>query len=408
MPGLDGPRSPWRDRKVVLGVTGGIAAYKTVQLARDLTRLGAVVDVVLTSGAQHFVKALSFEALTGRPVLSDLFSADGAAQHIRLGQQADVICVAPATADFMARAAQGRADDLLTTTLLAATAPVLICPAMNDVMFRHPQTTANLAHLRDELGYMVAGPAIGPLAHGEGEGAGRMVEPADILEHIGRVLSGPGPLAGRRVLITAGPTREAMDPVRYVGNRSSGRMGFALARSAWRRGADVSLVAGPTELSIHDGIERVDVESATEMRDAVVVHAGAADVLVFSAAVADYRPSDAASQKIKRAQEGPPVIETTENPDVALESQPHRREGAIVVGFALETQDLEENARGKMRRKGFDLVVANPASEPDAGFESDTNRAVMLGADGSRTELPTMSKDEMAEEILDAVSARLP
>lgn len=404
---IDGPRRPWRDRKVVLGVTGGIAAYKTVQLARDLTRLGAIVDVVLSSGAQHFVKPLSFEALTGRTVLSDLFSTDGAAQHIRLGQDADVVCVAPATADFMARAAHGRADDLLTTTLLAATAPVLVCPAMNDVMFRHPQTMANLAHLRDVLGYAIAGPGTGPLAHGEGEGAGRMLEPSEIIEHIGRALAAGSRLEGRNVVITAGPTREAVDPVRYVGNRSSGRMGFALAEAAWRRGAIVTLVTGPTNLGVHAGVRRIDVESATEMRDAVLDRAADADVLAFAAAVSDYRPSRPAGQKLKRAQAGAPVIETVENPDVALESMPRRRENAVVVGFALETEELEGNARAKMTRKGFDLVVANPASEEAAGFESDTNRAIMLGADGTRTELPLMSKNDMAEEILDAVVARL-
>lgn len=408
MPGIDGPRRPWRDKSVVLGVTGGIAAYKTVQLARDLTRLGATVDVVLTEGAQHFVKALSFEALTGRSALSDLFSAEGAARHIALGQGADVICVAPATADFMARAAQGRADDLLTTTLLAATAPVLICPAMNDVMYRHPQTTANVAHLRDTLGYVMVGPGTGPLAHGEGEGAGRMLEPAEIIEHIGRALGSGGRLDGRCVLVTAGPTREALDPVRYVGNRSSGRMGFELAQAAWRRGAQVTVVAGPSALPSHAGIERVDVETAEEMRDSVVARTPQADVLIFAAAVADYRPARAAAGKIKRSGSGPPIIETTENPDVALASVPHRRQGAVVVGFALETENLEENARGKMERKGFDLVVANPATEPNAGFESTTNRALVLGADGSRTELPTMSKSQMAEEILDAVAARLP
>src|SRR5688572_9266070 len=233
------PRRPWTGRRVVLGVTGGIAAYKVVQVARDLTRLGATVDVVMTPGAQRFVGPTSFEGVTGRPVLSEIFSqgpqtAGSAATHVRLGQQADVVCVAPATAEFLARAAQGRADDLLTTTLLVTRAPVVVCPAMNDRMFSHPQVRANLEHCRDRLGYRVAGPGVGPLAVGEAEGPGRMLEPAEIVEHVGRALGEADPLRGLKVLVTAGPTREPVDPVRFVGNRSSGKMGYAVAAAAWR------------------------------------------------------------------------------------------------------------------------------------------------------------------------------
>jgi len=402
------PRSPWKGRRVVLGVTGGVAAYKSVQLARDLTRLGADVDVVLTEAAREFVTPLSFEGVTGHRPLTDLFSAEGAALHIRLGRDADVVCVAPAGADFLARAARGRADDLICTTLLATRAPVVVCPAMNDRMFSHPQVQANLAHVRDVLGYRIAGPAQGALAVGEGQGPGRMLEPWQIEEAVGRALAGDGPLSGRRVLVTAGPTREPIDPVRYVGNRSSGRMGFALAQAAWRRGAEVTLVAGPSSLSPPFGVEVVSVESAREMAEAVSCRVAEADVSVFAAAVADYRPSEPGRGKIKREEAGLELtLRLEENPDVALETIGSRKPGSVSVGFALETHDLEANALKKLEAKAFDLLVANDASEEGAGFEVETNRVTIFTADGSREELPLMSKDEVAEEIWDRVAPRL-
>lgn len=392
----------------MLGVTGGIAAYKSVQLARDLTLLGAEVDVVATEAASRFVGPLSLEAVTGRPVLTDLFSVEGAARHIRLGVEADVVCVAPATADFMARAAQGRADDLLTTTLLATEAPVLICPAMNPRMFRHPQTSANVAHLRDDLGYRIVGPAVGRLAHGEGRGEGRMVEPGEILEWIGRALGRDPAFQGKQVLVTAGPTREPVDPVRYVGNRSSGRMGFALARAAWRRGAAVTLVTGPTGLQDPPGVSVTRVETAREMLQAVRDVIAGADVVLFAAAVADYRPSEPAEAKLKREKTGAATrLDLVANPDVAGETRDLRKEGTVTVGFALESDDLVENARKKMEEKGFDLIAANPVGVEDAGFDVDTNRVTLLGAAGEPDELPLMSKDEVADEILGRVSALL-
>ena len=254
---------------MVLGVTGGIAAYKAVQVARDLTRLGAEVDVILTAAAQRFVGGLSFKGVTGRPVLTDMFSGEGAALHVRLGREADAVVVAPAGADLLARTAQGRADDLLTTTLLAARAPVVLCPAMNDRMFAHAQVQQNLVHCRDVLGYRIAGPEVGPLAAGEGGGPGRMLEPDAIVQHVGRALSDPSPLRGLRLLVTSGPTREAVDPVRFVGNRSSGKMGRALALAAWRRGAEVTVVTGPVATPPPIGVEVVQVESGREMLDAV-------------------------------------------------------------------------------------------------------------------------------------------
>ncbi len=405
MSGALAPRRPWRDRRIVLGVAGGIAAYKSVQLARDLTRLGAQVDVVLTAGANRFVAPLSFEALTGRRVLTELFSAEGAAMHIRLGAEADAVCVAPATADFMARAAAGRADDLLTTTLLATRAPVVICPAMNDRMYAHPQTARNLAYLQAELSYAVAGPATGPLAFGEGEGPGRMLEPPEIVEHVGRALENDPFLVGKRVLITTGPTWEPVDPVRFIGNRSSGRMGHALARAAWRRGARVKLVSGPTHLARPPGVERTSVTTARDMLDAVSEAIPRADVVIFAAAVADYRPARARTAKIKRAEQGGSLsLELTANPDIALDTIPLRKPGARVAGFALETGDLLARARSKMERKGFDLVVANHAGGPGGGPFGESNTVTLLAPDGSAEALPVMPKYEIAEAVLDRLA----
>jgi phosphopantothenoylcysteine decarboxylase/phosphopantothenate--cysteine ligase len=403
------PRRPWQGRRILLGVTGGIAAYKSIQLARDLTRLGAVVDVVLTAAAQKFVAPLSFEGLTGRRVLTDLFSVDGSALHIRLGQETDVVCVAPATADFLARAAEGRADDLLCTSLLATRASVVVCPAMNDRMFAHPQVQENVERLRTRPGYVIAGPAAGPLAAGEGEGPGRMLEPHCIVEHVGRALGTDEAFRGRRVLVTAGPTQEAIDPVRYVGNRSSGRMGYALAQAAWRRGASVTLVSGPSQLEPPVGVELVRVESAVEMLEAVSDAIPQADMSVFAAAVADFRPATAEREKMKREASGNGfAVALAPNPDIAGETRGARKAGSVTVGFALETNDLVANARKKLEKKGFDLLVANDVTEAGAGFEVDTNRVTILTADGDPEALPLMSKDAVAEEILDRAALRLP
>jgi len=400
------PRRPWTGKRVVLGVTGGIAAYKTIQVARDLTRLGGEVDVVLTESAQKFVAPLTFEGVTGRPVLTDLFSAEGAALHIKLGRDADVVCVAPATADFIARASQGRADDLICTTLLATRAPVVVCPAMNDRMYAHPQVQENLDHLRDRLGYHIVGPVEGALAVGEGAGPGRMIEPWQIEEAIGRALCADSALVGRQVLVTAGPTHEPIDPVRYVGNRSSGRMGYAIAQAAWRRGAAVTLVSGPSSLDPPFGIELVSVETAQEMHDAVAARIGDSDVNVFSAAVADFRPTDAKGSKVKRSDTGDALtVDLTENPDVANDTRASRKAGSVNVGFALETDDVLVHAAEKLARKGFDLLVANDATEEGAGFGVSTNRVTLLTPDGASEALPLLSKDEVAEEILDRVGS---
>jgi len=402
------PRRPWQGRRILLGVTGGIAAYKSIQLARDLTRLGAEVDVVLTAAAQKFVAPLSFEGVTGRPVLTDLFSVDGAAMHLRLGKDADAICVAPATADFVARAAEGRADDLLCTALLATHAPVVVCPAMNDRMFAHPQVQENVERLRQRPGYVIAGPGVGALAAGEEGGPGRMLEPQDITEYIGRALGAEDAYRERRVLVTAGPTREALDPVRYVGNRSSGRMGYAVAAAAWRRGASVTLVSGPSSLEPPVGVDLVRVQSADEMFAAVADAIGAADVSVFAAAVADFRPTTTESDKVKREAVGDEfAVLLAPNPDIAGETRDRRKAGSVTVGFALETTDLLENARKKLAKKDFDLLVANDVTQEGAGFDVETNRVTILDKQGEPESLPLMSKDAVAEEILDRVASRL-
>lgn len=401
------PRRPWLGRRVVLGVAGGIAAYKAVQLARDLTRLGAEVDVVLTRAARAFVGAISFEAVTGRSVRTEILAPGYALDHIRLARDADAICVAPATADLLARIAVGQGDDLISAILLATRAPVLLCPAMNDRMFANPRTEANLAELRGRPGYEIVGPAVGPLAFGEGEGPGRMEEPSVIVEYVGRALEADTALSGRCVLVTAGPTREPIDPVRFISNRSSGRMGFALAAAAWRRGAEVTLVSGPTSVAPPVGPALVRVETAADMERAVAEALPQADALLMAAAVADFRPAHRASQKIKKA-DAPESIELERAPDVLRATREARPAACVVVGFALETENLRANALDKLRSKGLDLIVLNDATAPGSGFDVETNQIVILDRQGGEEALPLLSKHEVAEAILDRVVALLP
>ena len=402
------PCAPWRGSRVLLGVCGGIAAYKSVQLARDLALLGATVDVVLTGAARNFVAPLSFEGVTGRGALIDLFSVEGAALHVTLGREADCVCVAPATADFLARAASGRASDLLTTAVVASGAPVVVAPAMNDGMFAHPRTQANLARLDASPVHHRVGPATGSLAAGEGSGPGRMAEPDEIVDAVGRVLGSGGGLAGARVVVTGGPTREPVDAVRYLGNRSSGKMGVALARAAWLRGARVTLVTGPTNVPVPGGVEVVRVETAERMRDAVLTVAGEADAAVFAAAVADYRPRAVKRGKIKRSEVGSTLaVEFTANPDIAAEAVAQMKDGSVSVGFALETSDLVARAEEKLAAKGFDLIVANRAGQDGAAFDADTNHVTVLGRGLPPRELPLMNKFAVAWEIMDLVEERL-
>jgi phosphopantothenoylcysteine decarboxylase/phosphopantothenate--cysteine ligase len=396
---------PFDGRTILLGVTGGIASYKSAWLARLLTRAGANVDAVLTRSATEFISAITFEALTGRAAHTGLFEPGRALDHIKLAKAADAIVVAPATADFLARAATGQADDLLTAILLATEARVLLVPAMNDRMWAHPQTRRNVEHLRG-LEYRVLNPEEGMLAAGEGEGPGRMPEPETIFEHVGRLLENERALAGRRVLVTAGPTREAIDPVRFVSNHSSGKMGVALASAAWRRGADVSLIAGPLSVAPPSGPRLRFVETTEEMAIAVEELVPDADVLIMAAAPADFRPVSPSKSKIKKAsapEKGVPVVQLEHTTDILQMTLGRRRKGAIVVGFALETNDAIENGKKKLRDKSLDLVVVNDATEPGAGFGVDTNRVTLIDRAGAEEILPLLSKTEVADAILDRV-----
>jgi phosphopantothenoylcysteine decarboxylase/phosphopantothenate--cysteine ligase len=390
----------WAGRRVVLGVSGGIASYKSCILARRLIEAGAEVEVVLTKGAGEFVGPVTFEALTGRPVLSSLWERGRALAHIQLSQTADLIIVAPATAHLIARAAQGLADDILTTLLLARTAPLLLAPAMNDEMYARPETQANLKKLRS-AGVAVVGPEIGALAEGPSERPGRMSEPETIIAHAARLLRG-GNLAGRKVIVTAGPTRESIDPVRVVTNRSSGKMGYRVAEAAWERGAEVVLISGPVALPDPIGVMVHRVETTLEMEQAVRAELPKADVLIMAAAPADFRPSSPSDGKRPRV-DGALAIPMEPTGDVLDSTRGVRKPGSLMVGFALETGDALAKGLAKLERKGLDLIVVNDALEPGAGFEKDTNRVALLGRDGTRQILPLQSKREVAEAILDRV-----
>lgn len=401
------PLRPFANRRVLLGVAGGIASYKTAWLARLLSKAGAEVDVVMTRAATEFVGAVTFEALTGRPVHTGLFDPGRALDHIHLAREAHVVVVAPATADLMARAATGQADDLLTACLLATEAPVLLVPAMNDRMWSHAQTRANAAHLR-ALRYQLLEPDEGMLAAGEGSGPGRMPEPEVIFAHVGRLLeSRESPIVGRRVLVTAGATREAIDPVRFLSNHSSGRMGTAIAAAAWRRGAEVTLVAGPLAVPVPVGVRHVHVESTAQMQDAVARELPTSDVLVMAAAPADYRPSDVSASKLKKTGEAR-SIPLAENPDILATTRSARRDDAVIVGFALETDDVVANARRKLAAKALDFIVLNDATERGAGFAVDTNRVTILARGRDEPErLPMLTKHEVADAILDRIEGVL-
>jgi len=404
----DAPSSsirPYAGSRILLGVTGGIASYKSAWLARLLTKAGAEVDVVMTRAATEFVGAITFEALTGRPVHAGMFEQGRALDHIALARSATALVVAPATADFLARAATGQADDLLTSVLLATKSPVLLVPAMNDHMWAHPQTKHNVTHLAS-LGYRILNPDEGDLAAGEGTGPGRMPEPETIFAHVGRLLEPRGALGGKRVLVTAGPTREAIDPVRFISNHSSGKMGVALASAAWRRGADVTLVSGPMSVAAPTAVQVTTVESTNDMKVAIDGALPSTDVLIMAAAPADFRPSDPAQAKIKKT-ESPSSIALAPTPDILQSTRAKRRGDSVIVGFALETNDVLANGRRKLESKDLDLIVVNDATEPGAGFGTDTNRVTLISRDGVESRLPLMSKAEVADAILDRVEALL-
>jgi len=395
--------------RVLLGVSGGIAAYKAVELLRLLKEAGCAVRVIPTQSALRFVGAPTFAALSGEPVSTDVWADVETVPHVRLGRRADLLIVAPATADLLARAATGRADDLLTATLLTARCPVVFAPAMHTEMWEHPATQHNVQVLRDR-GAIVIDPAVGRLA-GADTGAGRLPEPAELAELVLSMLAGQVPiradLAGRRIVVSAGGTREFLDPVRYLGNRSSGRQGYALARAALARGAAVTVVAANVGLADPPGAKVVAVSTAAELRTAVQDAAADADIVAMAAAVADFRPKVRSESKIKKTGAAPEPLELELNPDVLAELAAVRRPGQLLVGFAAETDDPVEHGREKLARKGCDLIVINQVGE-GVGFEVETNAAVILGSDGSRVDVPLGSKDALAHAVWDAVVARLP
>ncbi|WP_019021643.1 bifunctional phosphopantothenoylcysteine decarboxylase/phosphopantothenate--cysteine ligase CoaBC [Thioalkalivibrio sp. ALE23] len=391
--------------RILVGVSGGIAAYKACELVRELRRRGCAVRVVMTAGAQAFVTPLTFQALSGEPVRTHLLDAEAESgmDHIALARWADHVVVAPASADLMARMAQGLADDLLTTLLLATAAPVTLAPAMNHRMWEHPATRANHTTLR-ERGVRFVGPDSGEQACGE-QGAGRMAEPANITSAL--LDTSPGPLQGRRILITAGPTREPVDPVRYLGNRSSGRMGFAVAAAAHDAGARVTLVHGPCELAVPPGVQAHAVETAAEMHAAVLEALEGTEVFIATAAVADYRPSDPAAQKLKKTREDL-TLELERTPDILADVARRVDELAarpLLVGFAAETDNLREYARDKLVAKGLDLVAANRV-DGGRGFGHGDNSLLCLWPDGER-ELPRQPKDRLARELITLIAERL-
>jgi len=385
--------------KVVLGVCGGIAAYKAVEVCRRLVDAGVHVAPVLTEDAQRFIGALTFSALASEPARTSLFGGPEPIPHTRLGQGADLIVVAPATAKLLGKYAAGISDDLLTATLLATRAPVLVCPAMHTEMWEHAAVQENLATLR-RRGVHVLDPEAGRLAGGD-SGAGRLADPARIAETALGLLSGAHPLTGRTVLVTAGGTREALDPVRFVGNRSSGKMGHALANVAAGLGAHVVLVTTANQ-PVAAGIEVVRVESADEMHDAVMARAPRADAVIMAAAVADFRPKQQSTQKLKKA-DGVPEIVLEPTTDILAALGRAKQPGQVVVGFAAETERVHEHAAAKLAAKRVDLIVANDVSATDAGFEVDTNRALLLDADGTAVETPLMTKAELAGAVLERV-----
>ena len=394
-------------KRIVLAVTGSIAVYKAVDLASKLTQAGALVDVIMTEAAQQFVTPLTFQAVTGRNVYTDLWQTSGGGlpthiAHVGLAEGADLIAVIPATANSIAKLAHGLADDLLTVTALAARCPLLIAPAMDGSMYAHPALQAN-RHTLIERGAFWVEPESGRFASGL-VGQGRLPETPTLLGEIRRALGANGALRGRKIVVTAGGTREALDPVRYLTNHSSGKQGVAVAQAALDAGAQVTLIMTPTGLAWPQGATQVSVESAQQMHDAVLDHCRDADALVMAAAVADFRPATVAAQKIKKTEgEDAPTIHLTRNPDILLAVKAVRELGGMpraVVGFAAETENLLHNAQSKLVRKGVELLVANDITAPDAGFNTETNRVTLLHADGRQTPLDLMSKAQVAERII--------
>jgi phosphopantothenoylcysteine decarboxylase/phosphopantothenate--cysteine ligase len=386
-------------KHILLGVTGSIAAYKSVLILRQLVQAGAQVTVVMTSSAQQFIAPLTFQVLSRRPVFTSLFDPSDEIRHLTLAEQVDLILIAPATANIIGKIANGIADDPLTTLVVASSSPIVIAPAMDGDMWNHPVLQRNISVLNG-LGVHVVSPEEGPLASGK-EGMGRLATESRIVEAVSSRLKKRGDLKGETVLVTAGPTREPIDPVRYITNRSSGKMGYALARAAQGRGARVILISGPTHLPTPAKVERISIQSAEEMREAVLRCWPEVTVLIMAAAVADYRPRRRAGQKIKKEKEAL-FLELEPTPDILSEvrsQQGHR----TLIGFAAETEDVLNRARSKLEQKGLDLIVANDVTQEGAGFDLDTNIVTLIDAHGETTALPKLSKSEVAERILDRI-----
>ena len=397
-------KSAFESKAVVLGVTGSIACYKAVDLASKLAQAGALVDVVLTRGAANFVTPLTFRSITHRPVVTDMFDPESelSVEHVALARRADIVVVAPATAHTIAKMAQGLADDTLTTTLLATTAPVLVAPAMDGHMYDNAATQENLANLKSR-GITIVGPVAGYLASGM-EGVGRLVEPSEIMGHIAAALGRDGDLAGRSIVVSAGGTSEPIDPVRIITNRSSGKQGHAIAEAARDRGAKVKLVTAATALPSPAAMEILTVETVAQMREAVLNACEDADVLIMAAAVSDYRPAETMEQKIKKEDGGDGLmLRLVENSDFMMEVP----ERVVKVGFAAESRDLLENARKKLLSKGLALIAANDITATDSGFATDANKVTILDREGDCEELPLISKYEVGHRILDRVAKAL-
>jgi phosphopantothenoylcysteine decarboxylase/phosphopantothenate--cysteine ligase len=397
------------NKHILLGVTGSIAAYKAADLASKLTQAGAEVDVILTQSALQFITPLTFQSVTGRRAYTDadLWGDAGHVLHVGLGHRTELLIIAPLTANTLAKLAQGIADNLLSVTALAAQCPVLVAPAMDGGMFSHPATQANLEILR-QRGVIIVGPAEGHLASGL-TGAGRLVEPTELLGHIRQVLGRNGPLKGRKMIVTAGGTQEPIDPVRVIANRSSGKQGFAIAQGALDLGAQVILLAGPTQQVIPVGVKLVEVRTAQEMCTGVLEALPEADVLVMAAAVADFRPAAPAMEKIKK-ETGVPKIQLEKTPDILQAvAEVKIRTGfpKVTVGFAAESRDLVDNARRKLQSKRLDLIVANDITASDAGFAADTNRVLLLDRSGGVESLPLMGKEEVGRVVLERVTSML-
>ena len=393
-----------KDKNIIVGISGGIAAYKTATLIRLLVKAGAQVQVIITPNGKEFITPVTLSALTGRPVISEFFTANTGEwhSHVDLGLWADAMIVAPATASTIAKMATGVADNMLITTYLSAKAPVFIAPAMDLDMMAHPTTTRNLETLRAD-GVTVIEPAVGELAS-HLVGRGRMEEPENIVKVLDEFFDNAGSLAGKHLMITAGPTYERIDPVRFIGNFSTGKMGYAIAREAARRGARVTLISGPTALTVsHPSINRIDVESASQMLEAAQKAFVDADIAIMAAAVADYAPAHPADRKIKREKDSFNAIELIPNPDIAATLGAAKRPGQKLIGFALETDNAILNAKDKLQRKNLDAIVVNSLADEGAGFGVDTNRITICTPDGTCVNYPLKSKDEVASDILNAI-----